>query len=318
MWLKGGSNIKKRTKLILIVLLVIIAAVALLAYNFRSYINAFIIARTASPEEIEQMRNDTSAEKVLAGYENINIRDLTEEEQQKLVNNEMTEEEAIELMLGMMEFPPALLPPSGQTSQENVTYEEPLDIPAPPSPDIPAPPSAETPVQDTPVTVTPPAYTTEPDLTTAPTVTTPPSQVQTPVTDPPKVNEQKPSDDNGAANETNEMVARLVAQLYVAKTQANNRLTTMEAEWKAEYLKVPAKQRKETNLLATYIKSAVKVVSAWEAETDAQVEGILTEIHILLKDSGQNTDLVTTLRQAYEDEKTYIKAYYLNKIGKWT
>lgn len=96
----GGNIIKKGIKIFLVVLLVILAALGFTAYYFRSYISAYMLSRNNSSEDLEQLRKDAqSAEKLLENYENINVRDLTDEEQQKLADNELTEDEAIDLIL---------------------------------------------------------------------------------------------------------------------------------------------------------------------------------------------------------------------------
>lgn len=306
----GGNIIKTRTKVILLVLVVIVALLMFTAYSMRSYINAFIISVTKTSEELQQMmENSKSPEKLLENYDGINVRDLTPEEQEKLAKNELTEEEIIELIIGK----------SAEELLDAPLGSE-ITVPLPPNQDefiVPDAPMADDPdLTDEPL---PPEFTT-PQQTDETPVRQPsqPEQTQKPEMETPIAPETQPPtiDKSEELKETNEKVARLVAQIYVIKSQSNNRLKTMEAEWKAEYHKVPSAERKATNLLATYVKRAVKIVAEWEAETDAQVEAILSEVETLLKQSGQSLELVDSLKKAYEDEKTYIKAYYMNKINK--
>jgi len=330
----GGNIIKKRTKVILFLLLAVLVILALTAFHFRSYINAFIISQTKTPEELRQMmENGKTPEQLLENYDGINVRDLTPEEKEKLANNEITEQEAIELIVGkseeeLLHIPdeykqgsgPAVdidIPPPPDASD----VPPPPDISAPPSEDDPdisdilaSPPTVTNPPQDNPVV---PPENSGPDNTDI--GTTGSDYVPIDITEPPKQSEttDKPMISDEKLKETNEKIARLVAQLYVTKSQSNTRLSNMEAEWKAEYLKVPNKERTATNLLATYVKRAVKIVAQWEADTDAQVEEILKQVKTLLKESGQDQGLVDSLKAAYEEEKTNIKAYYMGKINKW-
>ena len=90
-------------------LLLILAVLGVAAFVFRSYIHAFILAKTTTAEEREQMLSQQKehTQKELDD-KGIVVRDLTEEEQQKLANNELSEEEAINLILGVLELPEEL------------------------------------------------------------------------------------------------------------------------------------------------------------------------------------------------------------------
>jgi hypothetical protein len=85
---------------------------------------------------------------------------------------------------------------------------------------------------------------------------------------------------------------------------------------KADFLKIPYEERVKQGLLTQYIKNAASILASWEKETDAKVEGILSQITAIMKESGQNSStLVDSLRKSYEDEKANIKAEYMSKIS---
>lgn len=236
------------------------------------------------------MLNDKkSPEKLFEDYDNINIRDFTEEERKQLANNELTEDEAIDLILGNVGN--NIIPPIENTDDQTQTPPEQNDntdigdVPQPPEED-------EQPRDDQPVANPEPEPQPEP--------------------------EPEQSQEDTVLKETNEKIARLVAKLYVIKSQSNTRLEELEASWKAEYLATPYKERKGDKSFASFVKKGIKIVADWEVETDNKVNEVLSEIETLLKDSGQTTELVTTLRQSYEEEKSYTVAYYMAKIDENT
>ncbi len=291
----GGKIIKKRTKIILsvtVVLFVIIALIACAAFHFRSYIKAYMISSGKTSQEIQQMLNDKkSPEKLFENYDNINIRDFTEEERKQLANNELTEDEAIDLILGNIGN--NIIPPIENTDEQTQTppqQNENTDIGGEPQPSK----------EDEQPQVSQPAVNPEPQ-----------PQPQLPEND-------TQSQQDPALKEANEKVARLVAKLYVIKSQSNTRLEELEASWKAEYLATPYKERKGDKSFASFVKKGIKIVADWEVETDNKVNEVLSEVETLLKDSGQTTELVTTLRQSYEEEKSYTIAYYMAKIDENT
>lgn len=302
--MRGGNNIKKRTKIILIILLVIVAALGVLAYNNRSCIKALCIAINTSSEELAKRREELdSIENLVKDYEYLPpMRDMTEEEKGKLASGELSKEEAIDLILGILE-------PSHVT-QNNPGTDTP---PSQGDTDVPndvVTPTDDVPVEDNPPVVDKPLVTDPPAV--APEIDKPVEQAPEPSTPqtPPAATQQPGT----SANSANEQIARLVAQLYVVKVQANSSIASLEASMKADYLTIPYAERVEKNLITQYIKNATKILAEWESETDAEVEAILSEIETLLKESGQDLSLVGSLRQAYEDEKTYIKAYYFDKL----
>ena len=84
------------------VLLILLLVVAVIGWQFRSYVFAAWDATQYSTEEIEdKMReNETRIAKALEEIPEIQVRDLTDEEKQQLESGELTEEQAIELLTG--------------------------------------------------------------------------------------------------------------------------------------------------------------------------------------------------------------------------
>lgn len=110
-------------------------------------------------------------------------------------------------------------------------------------------------------------------------------------------------------------VAEAIARLYVQKSTYLNKLDTIEAQAKAEFISKlkqvgkDGEQAVKKEMLTTYMP----MVSSWEAECDKVVYGILDEIRAELKKSGKDESIVNKMRSAYLDEKRTKKAYFINR-----
>jgi len=104
----------------------------------------------------------------------------------------------------------------------------------------------------------------------------------------------------------------LVAELYVLKGTYISKLNGLEAKAKQEYSATPKEQRTvswKTSAFARYSKEA----TAWEAECDVKVEGIISKIKAELNRTGGDTSVIKKIRETYDTEKQIKKAQYLNK-----
>lgn len=100
------SKTKKKShaalKVLGVILLVLVIAAGALAWNFRSYLSAAVDAAKYSTEEIESRLQDNEARiaKAIESMPEIQVRDLTDEEKQKLESGELSEDEVIGLLTG--------------------------------------------------------------------------------------------------------------------------------------------------------------------------------------------------------------------------
>lgn len=117
----------------------------------------------------------------------------------------------------------------------------------------------------------------------------------------------------GSASEDamSEEVAACIAKLYVLKSRFTGQLGALEKtiidayEAQPEEEQTPASRK---SIAGQYIKQ----VSRMELDCDAQVDAALAELRKTLTAQGKDTAVVETLRQAYENEKSLKKAYYLD------
>lgn len=246
----------KKRYVFLIILALLVVVLGVFAYTNRGNISAVIHGLTVTEEQRLQQKQETDkkTEEAVKQLGVEEIRPLTEEEAEKLSKGELTEEEAIEIIIGK--------------EKENI------DAPA---------------KDDT------------------PSGQKKPTETKTP---------EKPAktDNSQKIAEANNRIAKLVGKMYVLKSQFTGELKSIEKWVSSEYKKLTAEEKKSIAVKTKIGKEAVSKATALEQSCDAQVEAILSEISTLLKESGQKTDLVKQIRQAYEEEKQLTKSYYVSKI----
>ena len=109
------------------------------------------------------------------------------------------------------------------------------------------------------------------------------------------------------ANESTSSV--LIAKLYVLKGSYVAKLDALESEGIAEYANTP---NKSTSWKASMISKYSGKVAALEGECDAKFEAIVSELKTELEKNGEDTSIIKTIRSTYEKEKQIKKANYLN------
>ncbi len=119
---------------------------------------------------------------------------------------------------------------------------------------------------------------------------------------------------NPAAGITDERVARLVARMYVLKSQYTGSVEGIVASMKADYMSLPADQR-TTSAKAGIATSYMGQINALEAQCDAQVDAIVTELRQVLKETGGDASLADAIVTAYANEKQATKSYYINRYA---
>lgn len=113
--------------------------------------------------------------------------------------------------------------------------------------------------------------------------------------------------DDRLANESTSSV--LIAKLYVLKGSYVAKLDALENEGIAEYANTP---NKNTSWKASMISKYSGKVAALEGECDAKFEAIVSELKTELEKNGEDTSIIKTIRSTYEKEKQIKKANYLN------
>jgi hypothetical protein len=114
-----------------------------------------------------------------------------------------------------------------------------------------------------------------------------------------------------ATDEKQEQIARLIAQIYGLRETMSGKLDGILGSAKAEYAALPEEERIDAKKQEIGMRCLNEAL-ALEGSCDAQINGILSELDSLLKDTGGDQSVVTEIRRAYKDEKALKKSYYLN------
>lgn len=268
----------KKGNIIFIILLILLIAASIFAYANRAYINIIHKGFTMTLEDIdlERQKTDEKAKEVVKEYGIDNVRTLTEEESQKLKSGELTEEEAIDLILGTAgsETPGANSAPSNSTAPAENTS---------PSSASGAPSSAPAPNSET----------QNPQPSNASSNSLPEPQ-----------------------DSSKEKVSRLIGKMYVLKSQFTGEIAAIEAEAKEEYKSLPKEERKSQSAKLRIGAEALDKATGLERRCDAEVEQVLNELTSVLNETNQSTKLVDEIRSSYEREKELTKSYYISKFQK--
>lgn len=122
---------------------------------------------------------------------------------------------------------------------------------------------------------------------------------------------QKPSEQTSTVDPR---VARLVARMYVLKSQYTSSIEGIVNSMIAEYSKLPKEQ--QTSATKASIASAyMGKINTLEAQCDAQVNNVMAELRGVLQDTGGDMILADEILKAYNSEKEITKAYYVNKYS---
>lgn len=120
-----------------------------------------------------------------------------------------------------------------------------------------------------------------------------------------------PSNEQELSSE--QKISRLIAKLYVQKSQYLNKLDTIEADVRAEYLADTTKWGSKKDAKQALLKKYLPKVASWEKTCDSTVYGILDEISAELKKMGKDESIAETMRQSYLEEKKLKKTYFINR-----
>lgn len=140
-------------------------------------------------------------------------------------------------------------------------------------------------------------------------------------TQPEKETPAKPSD-NGTANsgnasgklseeQYNMRIAELVARMYSIKADFVSQLASFESSVIAQYKALPAEQR-TTATKSRIVSENMNYIMGLEAQCDAQVAAVTSELTAIMTANGKSTALVDQINTAYINEKENKKAYYVS------
>ena len=121
--------------------------------------------------------------------------------------------------------------------------------------------------------------------------------------------ESKPVEEPEEKNMTDE-ASNIVAELYVVKANFISQLENTGQQMYNEYIATHYDPTKIMSIVDKYLP----VVSQLEAECDATINNLLSELKTALENGGGDLSLINEIRQYYYKEKSLKKSYYMNLI----
>lgn len=307
-----GADAKSNKSTVIIVAIIVSLVVALASvlgffgYKYRNHIHAVYIWLTTSEEEIENNMNNAE-EKQIDALVNSGFVNASKELTEAFENGLITPEEHTSILSGEFTLEDVL---SGKAADNGVNGEENVQAP---SVDV----NGENELDD---------KTSSDEKTNAAgenkNETTPnkggdttKNDAQNVVTN--NVTQNKPQTNtqtNTNISDVDKRVAELVTKMYVLKSEYTGAVEGVVASMKAEYSNLPADQRNKSSKVAI-AERHMGDINAMEAQCDAQVNSVVTELRKLLKDNGRDTALADAIVTSYDTEKANTKAYYLSTYG---
>lgn len=121
----------------------------------------------------------------------------------------------------------------------------------------------------------------------------------------------KPENEPPAEEAPKDRVSEIVAELYVVQADFIARLEAVGDAAYADYKAIHYDRSQITAIVDSYTGTVANL----EAECDATVRALLSELETELNKVGGDLSLVSEIRQFYYKEKSLKKSYYLNKMN---
>lgn len=271
------------------ILIFLLLAIGILAFVFKDYLRqlpSLYKGLTYSSEGISSMQaeNDKKTNELLGELAVETMRDLTEDERALLASGELSKSDAIALIQGFM-------------TQTDIGEETTADT------------SVDEPVTTAETEVTTSTSTTAETTTTAATTsaTSASTAVSGKAPAEPLINEEKQALQN--------RVSEIIAEIYLLRATYLNKIDELIATSKAEYVALPKEQHNLQGKMRFIEKSLVPKGNALEAECDAEMQTLLTELKGILTQLGSDTGIISEIETAYKEQKELKMAELYNKYS---
>ena len=274
---------RKTIKVILIVLLSLclcLGAVALWQWdNISAVIESFIyddeeiaLKTEKSKKEVDNYLEDNNLNKVTP---------LTPEQEKALQSGEISQEDAVKVMTGVISFEEAMSKNKNNEGNEGNN-------------------------------------TSKPQVQEKPSESKKPTEDKGQVND--SENKEVPKQDENIEDEKEVeqepnydlQISEKVAMLYVIKSNFTSTIESKRLALKADFLTLPKKERtreKRAEIVTAHIAEGARM----EKECDAQVDALISELKVLLEKSGRDMSLADSIMDSYKAEKKALKSFMINK-----
>lgn len=274
----------------LCIVLLLLAVLGGIAWRYRAGIAVLIdnVGKTPEQASAEQADYERRTQELLDKLSGggVTLSTLSEADRARLKNGEITPAEAVAIIMGLAATTAPVtadttLPPDGSDPAVTTVPVDPAvtTVPVGPvGPDTPA-------TSGTSGATEPAAFT----GTTAPAVTTAP-----------------------AASTVSPAVQQIIADIYLLRAEFINKLDALIEEGKAEVNAIP-KEKRTASVKLEFMNRYLDRGEALEAECDARLEALLSDMTAQLKADGGDLSLVEDARALYIQEKKIRKAELYRK-----
>ena len=316
---KEKKPVKKTAVIIIAAVLIVLAAViGVFGYKYRSHIHAAYIFLTSSEDDIKENIDAAKKEQtdalVNSGFVNAS-KDLNDALEKGLI----TPEEHTSILMGDTTLDEVLArnnAENGDNIEDNV-QPPPIEENGEDKADEQIPSEENTNTVDENKGETKPETGNKPvknETQNGVTNNTQQNKPQTNTQTNTPANTQTPGNAGTPTSDVDKRIAELVTKMYVLKTEYTGAVEGVVASMKAEYSKLPAEQRTKSAKVSI-AESYMGQINAMEAQCDAQVNAVVTELRKLLKENGRDMALADAIVSSYATEKDNTKAYYLSTYG---
>lgn len=280
---------KKRTKILLALVILLLLILALICWQFNNIKMVYYSYKYDNLQIEELLREHNETINKYIDDQDYKVRPPTKLEQDLHKNNLLTEDELVQILIGKTSVE-QIFGQEIRLDEKNGFIDE---NNRPVTPETLKEEKEATPPADSP----PSASASKSPPSTKPT----PETTATPSPSP----EPTGSDSNAKASDC-------IARMYVLKSSFESKLDQLYQEAVSYYSQLDEEQRKnaKSEMLSRFYSRAVSM----ERQCDSQVESILSDLTNSLNESGGDTSIVSKMRQAYQNEKSLKKSYYLNLV----
>ncbi len=290
---------KKFLKVLGIIILIIVVIVAALAIWQWKYIMALYDGIRYDEKSLGEKQVKATEKTVsdVGKYLEASVRELTEEEKQKIASGELSQTELMAQIISeatgvaLPEPEPESQPAGPVATQGGNEAQSGQPEPQPSNGNAAQPPENNA---------------AQPNNSNSEPVVQPTS---------PSTEQVEPSKPEAPKPTSDQLVAESVGQLYSLQAQYTGQIAGLVARAKAYY----NQQKKENGVAAARANTLSQFsgeLSGMESACDGKVEAVLADLSSNLKAIGADTSIISTLRAAYKNEKAAQRAVYVNKYMK--
>lgn len=284
---------KKTLSIVLIIFFVLLGVVAAACVWQWDNIKAVYIALNSTPEKINSLinENETKTNKILEKITDVKMRPLTDEERKQLETGELSEEDALKLIMGKDKeadlfdiYDDDIF---DKSDKSNITKDK-----------------SNKNKSD--------SFKGKDDI-----ILKKDSKVNKALQNKKENNNADASKGDNTYNKgTSASVDAIIAKIYLLRAEYLNALSNLEGEARSAASSIAPKDRTTSKKLELVERFTSKGASL-EGQCDAKMEKLLTELKVALEKSGGDMSVISQIRSVYASEKQLKKSELFSKYNSY-